>query len=535
MNIAFSARTDVGRVREQNEDNFLVDRKLQLYVVCDGMGGHQSGEVASATAVNVVRETLLEHRDLLDAYARLSGAIEDDDIRALLVQAVQHASNRIYERGMMNPEQRGMGTTCSLMIIVGMRAFIAHVGDSRIYRWRGQQVELLTEDHSLFNAMVQSGADMGEMATVANLKNAVTRAVGVQQSVEVDTYVVRLEPSDRFLLCSDGLSGYLEEGDLERLFRRPNLDEIVEQSVTLANGRGGKDNITAVVVELPADYSVERASHAPAWEDALRRSWLTHDMSERERLVLSRRLTERTFPPGSTVIEAGDPADALLFVLSGQLVATSQTGADHIFSSGDIIGDLSLLSGGTHPLGMSVSDSGPASALALSRETVDRLMFESPGLLARLLSNIGRRVSHRFIAAAEVLAEPLWRYTEAASPEVRRHATVRRIRTGSHTQELDPIELVETDPQGIPAAPVTPPMMPRALVAALAAVPAPPPVPGPAVIIRDDVDDELGFAVAQANTMPQLKIPDGDSENTDPNGITAFDPGPADGAESSDP
>jgi serine/threonine protein phosphatase PrpC len=504
MNIAFSARTDVGRVREQNEDNFLVDRKLQLYVVCDGMGGHQSGEVASATAVNVVRETLLEHRDLLDAYARLSGAIEDDDIRALLVQAVQHASNRIYERGMLNPEQRGMGTTCSLLLIVGMRGFIAHVGDSRIYRWRGGQAELLTEDHSLYNAMVQSGADMGEMASVANLKNAVTRAVGVQQSVEVDTRVIRLEPTDRFLLCSDGLSGYLEEGDLERLFSGSDLDEVTDRSIALANERGGKDNITSVLLELPADYAVERAPQSPAWDDALRRCWLTHDMTERERLVLMRRLTEMSYEPGAPVFHAGDPADTLMVVLTGSLVATSSTGADHVFGPGEVLGDHSLIAGGTHAVSAVAAPSGRASVLTLTRETVDRLMFESPGLLARLLSNIARRVGHRFNAAAEVLGEPLWRYTEAAHPEIRRAITVRRIRTGSHTQELDPIELIETDPAVRAAGRRTPPITSRVAVA-------PPPLPPPlAPAILAAVDGHASLQAAE-------------TDHTDPNGIEAFD------------
>ncbi|MCB9789024.1 MAG: protein phosphatase 2C domain-containing protein [Deltaproteobacteria bacterium] len=523
MNIAFSARTDVGRVREQNEDNFLVDRKLQLYVVCDGMGGHQSGEVASATAVNVVRETLLEHRDLLDAYARMTGAIEDDDIRALLVQAVQHASNRIYERGMLNAEQRGMGTTCSLLLIVGMRGFIAHVGDSRVYRWRARQVELLTEDHSLYNAMVQSGANMGEMATVANLKNAVTRAVGVQQSVEVDTRVLRMEAGDRFLLCSDGLSGYLEDGDLERLFTRPTLDEITEQSLALANDRGGKDNITSIVVELPADYSVERATPTPAWDDALRRSWLTHDMSDRERALLVQRMTERSHAAGEVLCEAGAPADKLFFVLSGHLVLGSPTGATRDAGAGAVVGDLALLAGGTHPVRVAASSEGPATTLALGRETVERLMFEQPGLLARLLANMGRRISHRFIAAAEALGEPLWRYVDPGPVAVvaRRDSAPPRIRTGSHTQELDAIDLVETDPMGIPPTPDAAPSLAGA----------PPPLPAAAAEVDDD---EVGFGVAQADTLPQLSVSDllGRSEDTD--AMAAFEAAPTKRSEPKD-
>src|ERR1700691_5022432 len=155
--LRFYAATDVGRVRDHNEDNFLVDKKLALFIVADGMGGHAAGEIASAIAVRVMHEEVRRERELLDAYARREPGddkVTRRDIVALLEQAVQRASSKVHEEAATDPNKRGMGTTLSALLIVGDQGFIAHVGDSRIYLIRGERVEQLTEDHTVVNELI---------------------------------------------------------------------------------------------------------------------------------------------------------------------------------------------------------------------------------------------------------------------------------------------------------------------------------------------------------------------------------------------
>ena len=348
MAILFSAHTDVGRVREQNEDNYLVDRKLQLYLVCDGMGGHLSGEVASATAVNVVREQLVARREVLDAYAENPTPEAAFAVSEAFADAVETASARIYERGMLNPEQRGMGTTLTGLLLRGERGFLAHVGDSRIYRTRAGKLEQLTEDHSLYNAMLKSGAKLEGEEALGRLKNAVTRAVGVQSAVEVDTYEVELQAGDRFLLCSDGLTGYLDGDELCEVMREPNNDTLVERLIAIANERGGRDNITAVIVELPPGSLEGARPPSDAAEGELRRSMLGAGLSSRDAHVVRQRMKVTEHAPGSRIFEAGTRGREAYLLVEGALRLSADGASPRRVEVGEVIAEDHLLTGGYH-------------------------------------------------------------------------------------------------------------------------------------------------------------------------------------------
>ena len=184
--IRFFAATDVGRVREHNEDNYLVDRKLALFIVCDGMGGHAAGEVASALAVRTVHEEIRKQRQLVDDFelgTKGAGAVSARELLNLLEFAVQRACARIHEEAAADSAKRGMGTTLSAMIFVGNKGFIAHVGDSRIYQYRDGRVQQLTEDHTVFNELIKRGKLTREQIEKVAHKNAITRAVGVYERV----------------------------------------------------------------------------------------------------------------------------------------------------------------------------------------------------------------------------------------------------------------------------------------------------------------------------------------------------------------
>jgi protein phosphatase len=248
--------TDVGRRRQTNEDSYLVDSALGLFVVADGMGGHNAGEVASGEAVDALHGMVKREEAGLRALEQLATA---DGGKAasfalhktlrVVESAVQAATYMVFGLGQANPDQRGMGTTLSVLLVRGGYAITAQVGDSRIYMLRDKAVEQLTEDHTLVQWQLKKGLITEEEAKVSRQKNVITRAVGSREYVQVDTRSFPVFTGDRFLLCSDGLHGYLEPFEVGSLMGG-SLEEVVERSISMANQRGGRDNITAIAVDL---------------------------------------------------------------------------------------------------------------------------------------------------------------------------------------------------------------------------------------------------------------------------------------------
>jgi serine/threonine protein phosphatase PrpC len=243
------ALTDLGRKRAMNEDAFFMDDQLGLYIVADGMGGHAAGEVASREAVDtlygMVKRGVRGLRELVDP-------VSEADARAacrLMESAVQAATYFVYSIAEIDRAKSGMGTTISAMLILGEYAITAQVGDSRIYRVEHDQTEQLTEDHTLIAWQLKQGLITPQEAARSPHRNVITRAVGNREYVQVDTRRIPLSPSSRFLLCSDGLHGYLRDDDIAGIVRLGG-DTAVRRFIDLANERGGKDNITAVLVEI---------------------------------------------------------------------------------------------------------------------------------------------------------------------------------------------------------------------------------------------------------------------------------------------
>lgn len=249
MRITSCGITDVGVKRTNNEDNYLINEELNLFVVCDGMGGHAGGEFASAIAVNTVEEVLsnLETTPEIEA-AREEGTLEV--LRERLRYAIRLAGKRIFEKARAEPEYHGMGTTCLVLLVDGANAFMAHVGDSRGYIVREGRIEQLTEDHSLVNEKIRAGLLTPDQARHHKLKNIITRSLGYNEDVEIDIQVKAVRRGDRFLLCSDGLSNLVETGELGEAVRALTPQEAARHLVQLACERGGDDNITAVVARV---------------------------------------------------------------------------------------------------------------------------------------------------------------------------------------------------------------------------------------------------------------------------------------------
>jgi serine/threonine protein phosphatase PrpC len=241
--------TDLGRKRSSNEDAFFLDDELGLYVVADGMGGHAAGEVASREAVDTLYGMV--KRGIGGLHELVEPLVETDARAAcrLLESAVQAATYFVYSIAEIDRDKSGMGTTISALLVLGDFAVTAQVGDSRIYRVQDDAVEQLTEDHTLIAWQLKQGLITPQEAARSPHKNVITRAVGNREYVQVDTRCIPLAPGVRFLLCSDGLHGYLHDEDIPAIVGMPG-GVAVERFIELANSRGGKDNITAVLVEI---------------------------------------------------------------------------------------------------------------------------------------------------------------------------------------------------------------------------------------------------------------------------------------------
>ena len=249
MNVVSSGLSDVGQVREKNEDTLLIDDDCHLFVVADGMGGHLGGKTASSIAVETIAKGVRsQHEVLLEAAT--AKPLESSTVPRLLADTIRGACNAIFERAAADPELHGMGTTVTAMLVIEERAFVAHVGDSRCYLLRGERILQLTDDHSLVNEQIKAGLLSRAQAATSRLKNIITRSVGFERDVAVDTFAMPIQGGDKFLICSDGLSNLVDDTEIGSALATMELEKVPESMVELANTRGGDDNITVVCLSV---------------------------------------------------------------------------------------------------------------------------------------------------------------------------------------------------------------------------------------------------------------------------------------------
>lgn len=251
--------TDPGRVRDINEDAYLVSPESRLAVLADGMGGHLAGEVASAMAVEIVT------RELTRFIERLRACPEGSDRPSLagaLATTIDTANRAILEAARDRPECQGMGTTIVVTVMIEGKIYVAHVGDSRLYRLRDGALAQLTEDHSMVQELLRRGFLTPDEARTSSNKNLVTRALGVDMEVQPDITAFDCEAGDLYLLCTDGVTDVLADADIETALRlrAADPDHALRRLVEEANQRGGPDNITAVLVRAGDDNSDDPAT-----------------------------------------------------------------------------------------------------------------------------------------------------------------------------------------------------------------------------------------------------------------------------------
>lgn len=247
--LEYATKSHTGRVRAHNEDAVAVDPAFNLAILADGMGGYNAGEIASAMAVNRIREYVASHGPTITR-GKTEAASGLQRFSALLREAVEDANRSVFEAAHTRAAYRGMGTTVVALLAFGDRIAVAHVGDSRAYRLRQGRLERLTQDHSLHEELMSRGLLTAEESASASHRNVITRALGVEPEVEVDLVEDRTRANDLLLLSSDGLHDLVEDSEIQATMMRYSFDlhGLSAALVDKANEKGGKDNISVIAI-----------------------------------------------------------------------------------------------------------------------------------------------------------------------------------------------------------------------------------------------------------------------------------------------
>ncbi|MCP4409614.1 MAG: Stp1/IreP family PP2C-type Ser/Thr phosphatase [Gammaproteobacteria bacterium] len=260
-----AGRSDTGRVRTQNEDSLGEDVQIGLVVLADGMGGYKGGEIASSMAVNTIVDQLRTtipkmppgEEDEETNYSRESLAVRE---------SITKANENVYNAAQNQAQYHGMGTTLVMGVFYDNRITVAHIGDSRMYRFRNDQLEQITVDHTLLQELVDRGFYSPEEAKASLNKNLVTRALGIEHSVAIDVQELPIIPGDIYLLCSDGLNDMVDDDDITSILRlyEDNLDKKADHLINQANTKGGRDNISVLLARPNTSFPSNRSWHQKA-------------------------------------------------------------------------------------------------------------------------------------------------------------------------------------------------------------------------------------------------------------------------------
>ncbi|WP_026487208.1 Stp1/IreP family PP2C-type Ser/Thr phosphatase [Caldanaerobius polysaccharolyticus] len=237
-------KTDVGNTRENNEDGYYIknDDELKLFIVADGMGGHNAGEIASSLAIKSVADYFEEN------YKKINK--RDCDIVNFIKEAIVQGNLEVFKRAMLNKSMNGMGTTLTLLLIENGKYFLGHIGDSRAYLVRDGEIKQISNDHSLVAELIRQGSITENEARVHPQRNIITRALGTEDDIEIDIAFDHVNPGDIILLCTDGLTSMLTDQEILDIIYDKEPEMACEELVKAANARGGYDNITVVITKV---------------------------------------------------------------------------------------------------------------------------------------------------------------------------------------------------------------------------------------------------------------------------------------------
>lgn len=408
MHIVAYGQTDVGQKRDHNEDFLLVDEEVGLYVVCDGMGGHAAGEVASEHAATTAQRVVKDGKAAIEEFKKKDSPETREKLIQLVELAVQRACSEIFQMATADSGKAGMGTTLIMVLVVGDKGLMAHVGDSRLYMVRQGQIHQLSEDHSYCTEMIKRGKMTREQARNSPYANVITRAVGIQESVQVDTLLFDILPGDTFLLCSDGLHGYTEDpNELAELLSGEDSKAVPKTLIDVANQRGGKDNITALIVRGvsdEADQVVEqkRAEEVNLKLETLKKIPLFRYLTYQELVKVLNITYLESYETGTHILKEGESGEELYIVLAGK-VSVSRGGTEIVdLHPGVHFGEMALVD--QSPRSATITAKEPTRLLVVQRRSFYTLIRKEPVLAVKLLWSFVQVLSRRLRETNEQLS-----------------------------------------------------------------------------------------------------------------------------------
>lgn len=400
LRLKASGLSDVGLVRQDNEDAFLCDPELGLFAVADGMGGHRGGKVAAQMAIEGLRLALAEGPPV--GYLADPSIANRRQLFAFLTNTVNALSAEIHARGRQQAELRGMGCTLDVVLVRGHGVFLVHVGDSRVYGLLGGTLYQLTEDHTLSQELLRSGAITADEERVHPNRHDLVRALGVYPKVEVDTIYLDVTAGDSFLLCSDGVHGLVDNSLLaEALTVRP--EQATQRIISLALQNGGRDNATAVVFNVE-----ESAAPQPILvgsqetRQAMARASTFAEFTEGELLRIQKIATGRVVEADEFVFRQGELGADLFLLLEGTLSASVDGKRMGSLGPGETFGELSLFPG---PNLGTIQAESRSRMLVFPLGEIQHLLRSDTALAAKLAMNCLKRVWKGFHDVAHGWAE----------------------------------------------------------------------------------------------------------------------------------
>lgn len=401
MKVRAGGASDVGKVRGHNEDFYGVDPKGHIFVLADGMGGHAAGEVASRLACEGVVRALLPHREQLVQLADDAKPDARQTLIAALRGAIVSAERAIFDEVGRVPERKGMATTCDLLFLAAGTAFIAHVGDSRVYLLRGDTGRQLTMDHTVENFLIAQGKDENEIERHPH-RDKLIRALGMSGGAEIDTLQLDLRVGDRVVLCTDGLYRYLRNPlHLAQLYGRRDPQAAADELVKFALQNGGQDNVTVICVEVQDPGERPTFVETDSKISALTNISLFKELNYQEMLQVMPITYERKIDAGTAIIKEGDVGDELFMLVQGACEVRANGVRINQLSAGESFGELSLVD--NQPRSATIVATEQSRVLVINRKDFDALTASGP-LATKLLRNVIRDLAARLRDATAKLA-----------------------------------------------------------------------------------------------------------------------------------
>ncbi|MGH7439067.1 MAG: cyclic nucleotide-binding domain-containing protein [Polyangiaceae bacterium] len=404
LDIKARGLSDAGKARKGNEDAIALDEARGIFLLADGMGGHENGDVASKAAIATAHERLLAALSTFERFRDDPGESTRDAALAAMVDAFQKTCAHVYGLGREGQTSRRMGSTLDAIVRVGDRVVLGHVGDGRVHLVRGGRVYFLTEDHTLLGEQLRAGVVTEEQVRESHLRGVLTRCIGTHQSVKVDTLILDLFPGDRLLMCTDGLHQYLAGRDLLDLLGPEGGD--VGKLVAHANAAGGSDNISVLLLECAAHPVAAKVSPAradasaepPAGPvslriDAICRLPLFQHLDYREQVAVLSVAHSRKYEAGETIVRQGSPGTDMFIVVVGQLVVERDGVNLAELGPGGHFGEMSLIDGS--PRSATVVAHSATDVLSIGRAELDGLIRRDPVFGLKVLGTFVQALSAR--------------------------------------------------------------------------------------------------------------------------------------------